>query len=194
MLNDVDICWYYLTIFWYMLILFDDMLVYFDMVWWSFDIFWYDFRYVDIFWYYLMIYWYISILFEDILIYIYIYIRKCWCILSYFYILYIIWRGWTRSRSPRGRNLNFRNVFFEKHSFSVLEHSSGLGSITPWSASARRCYHTNSHQNPAYVAPCREKSLVSMVYRRATASGTVPRVPGRPTCIYSYRLYKGWAP
>ena len=105
-------------------------------------------------------------------------------IVWYFVILFYIWRGWTVSRSPRGRNLNFRNVFFEKSFyFPYLQRSSGLGNSTPWSASSRRCDHTNSHQNPAYVALFREKSLFSMVYRGATASGTVPRAPGRSTCI-----------
>ena len=50
-------------------------------------------------------------------------------------------------------------------------------------ASSRRSILPKFHQNPAYVALFREKSLFSMVYRRATASGTVPRVPGRSTCI-----------
>ena len=63
--------------------------------------------------------------------------------------------------------------------FHYLQNSSGLGNSTPWSASSRRCDHTNSHQNPAYVALFYEKSLFSTVYRRATASGTVPRAPGR---------------
>ena len=78
--------------------------------------------------------------------------------------IFYIWRGWTRSRSPRGRNLNFRSAFLKHLHVSVLKHSSGLGSITPWSASARRCYHTNSRQNPAYVALFREICLIPYMF------------------------------
>ena len=43
-----------------------------------------------------------------------------WHVLTYPFLfdvilsIHYIWRGWTVSRSPRGRNLNFRSVFFEK--------------------------------------------------------------------------------
>ena len=87
-------------------------------------------------------------------------------------------------RARRGAGTSIFGAYFSKTlPFPHLQHSSGLGNSTPWSASSRRCDHTNSHQNPAYVALFREKSLFSIVYRGATASGTVPQAPGRSTCI-----------
>ena len=111
--------------------------------------------YVDIFWYYLMLFWY-----------------------------YFIFEEAGPYRARRGAGTSLFGAYFSKNRHSPhLQHSSGLGNSTPWSASSRRCDHTNSHQNPAYVALYHEKSLFSIVYRGATASGTVPRAPGRSTCI-----------
>ena len=132
--------------------LFDVILIYVDVFWCYVDVIWWRF---DILWYYLTL-----------------------CLLHV--VIFRIWRGWTASRSPRGRNLNLWIVCLKKLN---LQHSSDLGRSTPWSVSSRRCDHTNSHQTPAYVGLFREKSLFSTVYRGATASGTVSRVPGRSTCI-----------
>ena len=72
-----------------------------------------------------------------------------------------ICEGWDFARSPRGRNINFRDECFSNSTyFHNLQHRSGLGNSTPWSASSRRCDHTNSRQIPAYVALFREKSLI----------------------------------
>ena len=105
-------------------------------------------------------------------------------ILIYFNFFIFEEAGPYRARRGAGTSI-FGVVCFQKtYIFSQpKQHSFGLGNITPWSASPCRFRRTFFHQIPAYVALLRETSLFSMVYRRATASGTVPRAPGRSTCI-----------
>ena len=120
----------------------------------------------------------------------FIYVDICWhmliwfgVILSYFDIVFIFEEAGPYC-ARRGAGTFIFGPYFSKNTyFHHLQRSSDLGNSTPWSVSSRRCDHTNSHQNPAYVALFREKSLFSTVYRGATASGTVSRVPGRSTCI-----------
>ena len=161
--------------------------MFFSLIWWFSIIFlffndiirWYFYT----FRYYSMIFLPILILFGDI----FVLVAICW----YFYIFFIFEKAGTyRARRGAGTS-TFGTYFSKKYVFHNLQHRYSLGNSTLWSASSRRCDHTNSHQNPAYVSLFREKSLIcykkssfSTVYRRATASGTVSRGPGRSTCIY----------
>ena len=122
-----------------------------------------------LFWYYLPLFWHMLMWFDVNLINV---------------DIIFIFEEADSYHARRGAGTSIFGAYCSKNlHFPYLQHSSGLGNSTPWSASSRRCDHTNSHQNPAYVALFREKSLFSMVYRGATASGTVSRVPGRSTCI-----------
>ena len=164
---------YYLMICWYNLLLFDDILMLF---WCISTLFWYLLIYVDFIRCYFIInliliyFGYVLILFDDIL--------------SYFDIVCIFEEAGPY-RARRGAGNSFFGAYLsEKNAyFHTLQYSSDLRNSTPWPASSRRCDHTNSRQHPVHVALFREKSLFSRVYRGATASGTVSRVPGRSTCI-----------
>ena len=77
-------------------------------------------------------------------------------------------------RARRGAGTSIFGAYFSKNRHSPhLQHSSGLGNSTPWSASSRRCDHTNSHQNPASVALFREKMYFFVI-------------------LYFFYFLKGW--
>ena len=109
---------------------------------------------------------------------------------SVFCNIFIFEEGWAVSRSPRGRHLNFRGVFFQKQVFSPStaqfrprEHHAVIRlamaiSVHKFSSKKALCSFSSSK-----FIDLSTKLLFSTVYRRATAAGTVPRVPGRSTCI-----------
>ena len=97
-----------------------------------------------------------------------------------------MWSYKVSSKSSLCSPISWKNVipyFLKLREYFIFKKCHHIGNSTLWSASSRRCDHTKFHQNPAYAALFPEKSLLLTVYRGATASGTVPRAPGRSTCI-----------
>ena len=94
------------------------------------------------------------------------------------------------SRSPRGRNLSFRDVFFKNHVFSSptaqfqpREHHTVIRLATAISVHNFSSKKASCSLSSSQISDILHKSLFSMVCREATAAGTVPRAPGRSTCI-----------
>ena len=109
----------------------------------------------------------------------------------YYYIicLYLRKAGPYRARRGAGTSI-FGRYFSNKHVFTLStgqfwprEHHAVIRLATAISVHKFSSKKALCCPNSSNISDLFQQSLFSTVYSRATAAGTVPRVPGRSTCI-----------